>query len=58
MDAFSSAKDVKPGISLASSSFMCPQKLSWGELSQQLTLRDMDRRSSRLSTNRINFKLV
>ena len=58
MDAFSSAKDVKPGISLASSSFMCPKKLSWGALSQQLPLRDMDRRSSRLFTNWINFKLV
>ncbi len=51
MDAFASAKDVQPGISPASSSFMCPKKLSWGALSQQLPLRNMDRRSSRLSTS-------
>jgi len=31
-------------ISLASSSFMCPKKLSWGALSQQFPLRGMDRR--------------
>ena len=58
MEALASAKDVQPSISLASSSFMCPKKLSWGALSQQFPQRDMDRRSSRLSTSWMNFKLV
>jgi len=37
---------------------MCPKKLSWGALSQQFPLRDMDRRSALFSTSWMNFKLV
>ena len=58
MEALAASKDVHPGISLASSSFMCPKKLSWGALSQQFPLRDMDRRSALFSTSWMNFRLV
>ena len=58
MEALAASKDVHPGISLASSSFMCPKKLSWGALSQQFPLRDMDRRGALFSTSWMNFKLV
>gem|GEM_PF-5438929 len=40
------------------SSFMCPKKLTWGALSQQLARRDIERRKSLLPSNSVNLWLV